>query len=653
MAQPKLNEKVARSAIFETRAIDQEKRTVELAFATEAPYERWYGYEILDCTAGSVDLSRLMAAGPLLMDHNAMDQIGVIESVRVDADKVCRAVVRFSKSARGQEIFQDVIDGIRKNVSVGYMVNAATLVGMIDEIETYRITAWCPYEISLVSCPADIQAGVGRSSQMGDKPKREDDAESEGLMGAETESEAESESDSDDCITITSTTTVCIPTGGTMTEQSNQPVDIQAIENGVREAEKSRIAEIRALGEKAAHMGGRDLALEMISAGGSVDEMKDALLERMPDVSKRAMGDAPASIGMTKKEVKQYSMVRLLNALAHPKDSRAQDAAAFELDCARAAADLSARAPRGALVPFDVLGGKRDLNVGTNSAGGFTVATDLLAQDFIELLRNAMVLPGLGARMLTGLVGNIAIPRLSGASTAYWVAESSAPTESQQTFDQVTMAPKTVGAFTDISRKLLLQSSLDIEAMVRQDLATVLGLAIQQAAINGSGTAPTPRGILNTSGIGNASSAGADGLAPTWAQMISLESLVASANADVGTLAYLTNAKVRGKLKGTFTNATYGEQPVWGLDGMVNGYNAAVTNAVPSDLTKGSGTALSAIIFGNFADLLIGMWGGLDLTVDPYSNSTSGTLRIVALQDVDVAVRHAASFAAATDVVTS
>lgn len=650
MAQPKLNEKAARAAAFETRAIDLETRTVELAFATEAPYERWYGYEILDCTVASVDLSRLIASGPLLMDHDPCDQVGVIESVRIDADRVCRAVVRFSQSARGQEIFQDVIDGIRKNVSVGYMVNAAVLVGMMDDIETYRITSWTPYEISLVSCPADIQAGVGRSNKACEL-KRDDALTSTDPMDPNGESETESEGE--DCITVTSTTTVCIPTGGTMTEKTPQPVDVQAIEYGVREAEKSRIAEIRTLGEKAAHLGGRDLALEMISAGRSVDDMKDALLERMPDMSKRAMGDAPATIGMSTQEIRKYSLVRLLNALAHPKDLRAQEAAAFELDCARAAADIAVRAPRGALVPFDVLGGKRDLTVGTNSAGGYTVATDLLAQDFIELLRNAMVLPSLGARMLTGLVGNIAIPRLSGASTAYWVSESSAPTESQQTFDQVTMSPKTVGAFTDISRKLLLQSSLDIEAMVRQDLATVLGLAIQQAAINGSGTAPTPRGILNTSGIGNASSAGADGTAPTWAQIVNLESLVAAANADVGTLAYLTNAKVRGKLKGTFTNATYGEQPVWGMDSMVNGYNAAVTNAVPSDLTKGSGTALSAIIFGNFADLLIGMWGGLDLTVDPYSNSTSGTLRIVALQDVDVAVRHAASFAAATDVVTS
>jgi hypothetical protein len=125
------------------------------------------------------------------------------------------------------------------------------------------------------------------------------------------------------------------------------------------------------------------------------------------------------------------------------------------------------------------------------------------------------------------------------------------------------------------------------------------------------------------------------------------------ANADVGTLAYLTNAKVRGKLKGT--------SKVSGQNGFVweagntplNGYRCGVTNAVPSNLTKGTGTNLSAILFGNFADLVIGMWGTLDLMVDPYTGSTAGTVRVVALQDVDVAVRHVESFATMVDAVTA
>jgi len=251
------------------------------------------------------------------------------------------------------------------------------------------------------------------------------------------------------------------------------------------------------------------------------------------------------------------------------------------------------------------------------------------------------------------LVGNIAIPRATGGATAYWVAETGAPTESQQAFDQVALSPKTVGAFTDISRKLLLQSSIDVEGFVRNDLATVLALAIDLAGINGSGASNQPTGILNTAGIGSVAG-GTNGLAPTYQNMIDLETAVALANADVGAMGYLTNAKVRGKLKSTQKVATYGDDFVWGEDGAVNGYAATVSNQVPSNLTKGTSTGVcSAILFGNFADLIIGQWGALDLTVDPYTGSTSGTVRVVALQDVDIAVRHAESFAAMKDALTA
>jgi len=255
--------------------------------------------------------------------------------------------------------------------------------------------------------------------------------------------------------------------------------------------------------------------------------------------------------------------------------------------------------------------------------------------------------------MLTGLQGNIAIPRATGGATAYWVAESGSPTESQAAFDQVTMSGKTVGAFSDISRKLLLQSSIDIEGYVRNDLATALALAIDSAAIEGTGSSNQPTGILNTSGIGSVAG-GTNGAAPTYANIVGLETEVAQDNADIGSLRYLTNTKVRGKLKQTYTNPTYGEIPVFGADGTMNGYGVAVTNHVPSNLTKGTASAIcSAIIFGNFADLIVGMWGSLDLMVDPYTASSSGTVRVVALQDLDIAVRHPESFAAMKDALTT
>jgi HK97 family phage major capsid protein len=268
----------------------------------------------------------------------------------------------------------------------------------------------------------------------------------------------------------------------------------------------------------------------------------------------------------------------------------------------------------------------------------------------IDLLRNKMVLPGMGMQMLSGLVGNIAIPKVTGGATAFWVAESGSPTPADQAFAQVAMSPKTLAAQTAISRKLLLQSSIDVEGFVQNDLARVLAQEIQRVAINGTGTNPQPRGILNTVGIGNVAG-GTNGATPTWANIVQLETEVAQDNADEGTLGYLTNTRVRGRLK-TVSKVTGQNGFVW-EDGM-NGYQAEVTNAVPSNLVKGtSGAVCSAIIFGNFSDLIMGMWGGLELMVNPYTNAAQGGVIVHAFQDVDLAVRNAESFAAMLDALTA
>lgn len=599
-----------RSLLVERQAIDEDARTATLAFASETPYERIWGIEILDVTATSMRQGRLRSGANLLVDHDWKDVVGVVESVEIGADRVARAVVRFGKSARAEEVWQDVRDGIRRNVSVGYMVHKAQLVETKDGLETYRVTDWEPFEISLVSVPADATVGVGRSA---------DDA---GDAPAAVEQAADAASDS---------------------EAQPQPFEEKAMTEKVEVIEqRNHAAEITKIA--ATIPGGAELAMSAIQRGLTVEQFQREAIEKL------ASKPVPtADIGMDKKEVKRYSLMRALNALANPTDAGAQRAAAFEREVSDAVAQKLGKQARGFLVPFEVQ--KRDLVVGTPTAGGNLVATDLLAGSFIEVLRNAMVLPGLGTQMLTGLVGNVAIPKQTGAATAYWVAESSAPTESQQTIGQVTMSPKTVGAYTEISRKLLLQSSIDVESMVQTDLAAVLGLAIQQAAISGTGTSNQPAGLLTL--ITPSVAGGTDGAAPTWAHIVELESNVAVANALVDNMAYLTNAKVRGKLK--TTSKVSGQNGfVWESgDTPLNGYRAAVTNAVPSNLTKGAGTNLSAIIFGNFRDLVIGMWGGLDLMVDPYTGSTSGTVRVVALQDVDVAVRYTESFATMVDALTT
>lgn len=379
-------------------------------------------------------------------------------------------------------------------------------------------------------------------------------------------------------------------------------------------------------------------------------ERIDVLEQQPTRQAQRPVPQDAATVGMGRRDVQRYSLVRAIRA-AMTNDWRGAE---LEREASEATAQRLGRQPQGSFfVPADWLE-SRDLLVGTASAGGNTVATDLLAQNFIDLLRNRMIVREAGATMLTGLVGNVAIPRQSGGATAYWVAENTAATESGQTFDQVAMSPKTVGAFTDISRKLLLQSSIDVESLVRMDLATVLALAIDLASLHGSGSSNQPTGIAATSGIGSVAG-GTNGAAPTLAHLISLETEVAQDNADMGRLGYITNTKVRGKLKSTAMVASTDSRMVWQEGAMpLNGYRGLITNQVRSDLDKGSATGVcSALFFGNWADLIVGMWGGLDILVDPYTGGTAGTVRVVALQDVDVAVRHPQSFAAMLDALTA
>lgn len=609
-----------RSFSLNRESADAEKRTVELSFSSETPYERWWGIEILDHSKKSIRLGRLTSGGPLLMDHNTKDHVGVIESVQIGTDRIGRAVVRFGKSARAEEVFQDVLDGIRRNVSVGYVVHQATLTEKTkDGPDTYRVDDWEPFEVSMVAVPADASVGVGRNQ--------------DGALDQNPVIEIQIKSKEE-------------PIMDQIVEEKK--LDTVAIEKRGGDDARKQIKDILDIGKQYKCA---DLAAQAVQDGKSVEEFKSIVLEKMANKPVNS-----SDIGLTDKETKNFSFLRAIAALANPTDRKAQESAGFERAASDAFAGKFGRAAQGFFVPHEVQ--RRDLLVGTSTAGGNTVATDLLANSFIDLLRNRMMVQRMGAQFLTGLTGQIAIPRQTGGATAYWVAENGGPTESQQAFDQVTMTPRTLGAFTDISRKLLLQSSIDVEGFVRNDLATVVALAIDAAAISGTGASNQPTGILATSGIGDVAG-GTNGLAPTWANIIELWSDIANANADFGNMGMLTNSKVIGKLMSTLKSAGVSgyicenfpnEQGITNVGGM----RAGVSNQVPSNLVKGtSGAVCSAIINGNWSDLIIGQWGTLDLMVDPYTGSAAGTVRVIALQDVDIAVRHAESFTAMKDALTT
>ena len=379
------------------------------------------------------------------------------------------------------------------------------------------------------------------------------------------------------------------------------------------------------------------------------NELNARLARLVGSGSGRQVPPDDPNIGMNADERKRYSLTRAIRAAVSGDWSQA----GLEREASEAVAQRSGREPQSFFVPNDVLvGEKRDMTVGTDADGGYLKGTELLGGSFIDYLANKMFVRSAGATLMTGLVGDVAIPSKTATGTGYWVAESGAPTESKPTLDQVALSPKTVGAFTDISRKLLKQSTPAADMLVQDDLSLVLALAIDLAALHGTGTSNQPTGIAATTGIGTVVG-GTNGAAPTWADIVALETEVSVDNADIGRLAYMTNAKVRGKLKSTAIGTD--QRMVWG-DGNtpLNGYPAYVTSQVSSTLTKGTSSGVcSAIFFGNWADLIIGMWGGLDILVDPYTGSSSGTVRVTAFQDVDIVVRHAASFAAMLDALTA
>lgn len=339
------------------------------------------------------------------------------------------------------------------------------------------------------------------------------------------------------------------------------------------------------------------------------------------------------------KYARNYNLGALIQHLAgHDSD------AGFELECSQEISRSFGRKPQGVMVPMAALM-QRDLVVGTNTAGGHTVATILASDNFINPLREVSVVARAGATFISGLQGNVAIPRQTSTAASYWLAESGSPTESQQGFDQVNMTPKTIAAFTDISRRMLLQSSINVTEFVRSDLTSAIGYAIDNAALNGTGASNQPTGILSAAGVQTET---AGNLVPTWAKVVSMETLAATANAlpDGANMAYVTTPELVGKLRTTSKVSGQngfiieGEDSVNGVPYM-NGYRTLKTNHIPKN---GGGTGKHGIVFANWSDLIIGQWSAVDITIDPYTLGTQGALRIVAMQDIDIVLRHPESF---------
>jgi HK97 family phage major capsid protein/HK97 family phage prohead protease len=579
---------------------------MEFSFSSELPVERWWGTEVLSHDAACVNLERATTMN-FLWNHDRHTVLGRCEEVTIKEDRRGYCKVRWSKKKSIEEYKQDVADGILTNVSFAYMIDDVREVKTGEEEYAYYCS-WTPLEISLVSVPQDASVGIGRALSENNLK----DTEKSQIIGRKME----------------------------ITE--------------IREQESKRIASILELSNT---YGEKELSQKLINEGATIEAARSAYLGIVTSQPQTPIA-AVTPLGFSEKDNKSYSMLRAINACLTGDWSKA----GFELECSKELISRSKKPPNtnGFFMPvrdLKIYGERATYSTGANATGGFTVETNLLAENFIDALRNRAVIFSLGAQMLSGLQGNADIPAQNGVTTTYWVSEGGNLTQSEATFRQVALRPKTIGCMSKFTRQTLLQSAIDIEQFIRQDFAAQMALGIDLAAIAGTGTNNQPTGILNTSGIGSVVG-GTNGAAPTWDNIVGLETAVSVANANINTCSYLVNATTRGRLKRTQKFSGTNGDPIWetqGMDSMMNGYKVSTSNQIASNLTKGSGTNLSALLFGDFSSLFVGEWGILEILVNPYSDTDypSGSIAVRALQTIDVAVRYSQSFSAMTDAITT
>ena len=533
-------------------------------------------------------------------------------------------------------------------MSTGYAVNKTEEETSEDgDSNQYRVVAWQPLEVSICSLAADPSVGVGRGA----------------ITTQQKETSNICKEQREDAVTATPVAPHKPNPPVKKVDMSATPESIEVVraetEKSVLSKERARVASIR---ELCATHKLPELAKQAEDSGMSIEETRAKALDA---ISKKPV-ETVSPVELDQKQQERYSLVSGIRAALTGDWSEAGYVRELSQEVERSG--LKRSAERSFFVPFTALTKRATYVTSGATTGGNLVATDLYDQDFIEALRNQSKMMSLGVKALPGLVGDVAIPRRSGVSSTYYLSsETTAITQSESTFDQVTMTPKNLAALSKYSRQTLLTATPGIEELIRTDLTDGLNTAVDLGILNGAGSGGAPTGIMQTSGIGSVA-IGTNGGAVTIEALVDLEEQILIDNGNVSdNMAYVTNAKVLAELKklraggsasgdGSFLwNTDPSSIGRGGTPGSVNGYPLAVTNQVPSNLTKGSSSGVcSAVLMGDFSQASVGFWGsGLEITVGEESDDFAKALTSVrGIITYDVAVRHAESFAACLDITT-
>jgi len=531
------------------------------------------------------------------------------------------------------------------NVSIGYSVSDGDYE-IVERNEKPFVTVkrWQPYEVSIVTVPADVSVGFGRSLL-------------ERLQNKETETPPFVENPIND----------------------NSHIEINEVNSmessDVLAQERERVTALTAMNSE--YQMPEGWLERHISNGTDLDAARKEVLETLRQRAAAAAAPTP-ELGLSAKEKREFSLVRIIRQKLAQQGidgfHKYVNDAGLEMEINQTLHDkYPNRGAEGVLLPLADLPNpirnnfglrqrlSRLYSGGSPASGGLLIDTVLDAGNFIEALRALQFLTLAGARVLSGLVGDVDIPRRATVGTTVWVGEGGTINTNIGSFDKVELRYKSIASLVTVTRRMLIQATPDIEELIRFDMLEEIARGVDRAALVGTGGVQ-PTGILNLPGTGEVTN-GANGGAPTWAKMVEMITKVAEKNAITGNQMFVMGAKLAGKLYTTEKSANTAQfvldhtnvrEPFLPYCGSILMYPVLCSNLVPENLTKGTGTNLSAVVFGDFSQALIGEWGPLDFVVNPLgAGFQEGNLQIRCMHACDIAFRRPDYFSICKDFSTN
>jgi HK97 family phage major capsid protein len=614
-------ESFIRSATFERDTYNDSENTIEISFSSEEPYLRSNGYEILSHDPSDVDFSRIEAnACPFLLDHNTSDykaHIGVIQRAWLDGT-TARAIVKFSDDAEKQGIINDIKSGVRPSISVGYSRYDEKLIGQIDGIKAYRYK-FAPYEVSSVSCPADVTIGVFRNLEPISNPNKE-------------------------------------------TKKMENPEIKQINENEIRAlAIKEATQRAVSINDLCGKWNMSARAAEFIASEKSFDEIRSEVLT---EVEKRS-----TDIEINKQP---QDAVRNSAPAVHTREkdtfnvARALEAAISE-DWTKAGyeKEMSQEGVRGTGQSWNKRTFTVDLNqradsisvVGTAGSVGNLVDTNYRPQDLIDVLWAKTALSQLPVHRETGLKDNQLFPVVTSKASAWIVGETGAIGDAESVTTTTKFAsPKQMVTKSALSLQAQFQTTPSTEAIIYRQIFEAIALKLDQMLLAPTQTVGELTSLLAAITGGQVVAGGTNGAAPSRTNLLKLQKILSDNNISDAGLRWLTNRGTMLTLGNTLndsanTNSGY-IIPLGVTSDSLLGKPVAVSNNVPASLTKGTGTGLSPIIAGDFSEFFVGQWSNLVVKVDETTGADNSTIFIRSYSFWDFLIKRLEAFAAIKDVIT-